>query len=124
MIPYSFNLRPEDHQPSGHADFSRINNVTLQNVLTSSSLNFDDMYDYEFKCNRIYFKEGSTEFKRKYINDFTELRDFIGWNNFEMPNNELTIIHARKLKPNVRVYAQNYNVLRIMSGMSGLAYSS
>ena len=124
MIQYSFALRPEDHQPSGHADFSRINNVTLQNVLTSSSLNFDDMYDYEFKCNRIYFKEGSTEFKRKYINDFTELRDFIGWNNFEMPNNELTIIHPRKLKPNVRVYAQNYNVLRIMSGMSGLAYSS
>ena len=62
---YSFALRPEDHQPSGTCNFSRIDNAKLefgQNpTVTSGMLN---------------------------------------------------------------IYAVNYNVLRIMSGMGGLAYSN
>ena len=60
---YSFALHPEDHQPSGTCNFSRIDNATL-NITTKNS--------------------GS----------------------------------------NLYIYAINYNILRIMSGMGGIAYSN
>ena len=66
---YSFALRPEEHQPSGTCNFSRIDNATLQLVLSNATV------------------EATNTAK-------------------------------------VRVYATNYNVLRIMSGMGGLAYSN
>ena len=66
---YSFSLRPEEHQPSGTCNFSRIDNATLQLVLSNA-----------------------------------------------------TVTGTNTAK--VRVYATNYNVLRIMSGMGGLAYSN
>ena len=66
---YSFALRPEEHQPSGTCNFSRIDNATLQLVLSNATV------------------EGTSTAK-------------------------------------VRIYAVNYNVLRIMSGMGGLAYSN
>ena len=66
---YSFALRPEEHQPSGTCNMSRIDNATLQLVLSSAAIGGDDT-------------------------------------------------------AKVRVYATNYNVLRIMSGMGGLAYSN
>jgi len=66
---YSFALRPEEHQPSGSCNFSRIDNATLQLVLSNACV------------------QGT---------------------------------HTAK----VRIYAVNYNVLRIMSGMGGLAYSN
>jgi hypothetical protein len=66
---YSFALRPEEHQPSGTCNFSRIDNATLQLVLSNA-----------------------------------------------------TVTGTNTAK--VRVYATNYNVLRIMSGMGGLAYSN
>ena len=66
---YSFALRPEEHQPSGTANFSRIDNATLQMVVSNNTV------------------RGTQTAK-------------------------------------VRVYATNYNVLRVMSGMGGLAYSN
>ena len=60
---YSFALKPEEHQPSGTCNFSRIDNAVLSGKTT------------------------------------------------------------RNATP-VTVYAVNYNVLRIMSGMGGLAYSN
>jgi hypothetical protein len=69
---YSFALRPEEHQPSGTCNFSRIDTATLV-VEMSGGVPVDES------------------------NDST-------WN--------------------VRVYAVNYNILRIMSGMAGLAYSN
>ena len=66
---YSFALRPEEHQPSGTCNFSRIDNATLQLVLSGATVD-------------------STNTAK------------------------------------VRIYAVNYNVLRIMSGMGGLAYSN
>jgi len=66
---YSFALQPEQHQPSGTCNFSRIDNATLQLVLSNATVS--------------------------------------GVNTAK-----------------VRVYARNYNVLRIMSGMGGLAYSN
>jgi hypothetical protein len=63
---YSFALNPEEHQPSGTCNFSRIDNTILS------------------------------------------------FNNF-----------ASSLAAGiVKVFAVNYNVLRIMSGMGGLAYSN
>ena len=66
---YSFALRPEEHQPSGTCNFSRIDNATLQLVVSAAAIS------------------GAATAK-------------------------------------VRVYATNYNVLRVMSGMGGLAYSN
>ena len=62
---YSFALKPEEHQPSGTCNFSRIDNAKLES-------------DQDFGHST-----GS-----------------------------------------IKVYAVNYNVLRIMSGMGGLAYSN
>jgi hypothetical protein len=73
---YSFALKPEEHQPSGTCNMSRIDNATLNLTLTPSTVSTT--------------KNGSTT--------------------------------SRSAK--VRVYAVNYNVLRIMSGMGGLAYSN
>jgi len=72
VYSYSFALRPEEHQPSGTCNFSRIDTATLVLTLDGSlpvSQELDQTYD-------------------------------------------------------VRVYAINYNILRIMSGMGGLAYSN
>jgi hypothetical protein len=66
---YSFGLKPEEHQPSGTCNMSRIDNATLQLTLTAATTS------------------GTSDAK-------------------------------------VRVYATNYNVLRIMSGMGGLAYAN
>jgi len=66
---YSFGLRPEEHQPSGSCNFSRIDNASLHIELAKSA-------------------------------------------GFDAESVSLT------------VYAINYNVLRIMSGMGGLAYSN
>ena len=60
---YSFALKPEEHQPSGTCNFSRIDNAQLKASATTDTLG-------------------------------------------------------------VYIYAVNYNVLRIMSGMGGLAYSN
>ena len=78
---YSFALKPEDHQPSGTCNFSRIDNATLN----------------------IRLGKDNQEAKGDYINDF------IGGNN----SNSI-----------VNIYAVNYNVLRVMSGMAGAAYSN
>ena len=66
---YSFGLRPEEHQPSGSCNFSRIDNAVLQLVLSAGAVSGDST-------------------------------------------------------AKVRVYAVNYNVLRVMSGMAGVAYSN
>ena len=71
IYSYSFALSPEEHQPSGTCNFSRIDNAVLQ---------------------------------LKYGAD--------------------TGFLAQTAAMNLNVYAVNYNVLRIMSGMGGLAYSN
>ena len=71
IYSYSFALSPEEHQPSGTCNFSRIDNAVLQ---------------------------------LKYGAD--------------------TGFEAQELAMNLNIYAVNYNVLRIMSGMGGLAYSN
>jgi len=77
---YSFALKPEDHQPSGTCNFSRIDNATLQ-----VKLGLDNQ-----------------------AGDNTYTSDYIGTNSNSLLN----------------IYAVNYNVLRVMSGMAGAAYSN
>ena len=66
---YSFALNPEDHQPSGTCNFSRIDQATLNLTLTNNTLSGSDT-------------------------------------------------------AKIKVYATNYNIFRITSGMGGLAYSN
>ena len=69
---YSFALKPEEHQPSGTCNFSRIDTATIVMNLDGAQV----------------------------VNEATDRT----WD--------------------VRVYAVNYNILRVMSGMAGLAYSN
>jgi hypothetical protein len=64
IFVYSFALKPEEHQPSGTCNFSRIDNAQLS---FSTTVNNDSV---------------------------------------------------------VKVFATNYNILRVISGMGGLAYSN
>jgi hypothetical protein len=66
---YSFALRPEEHQPSGTCNFSRIDNAVLQLIVSSNAV-------------------------------------------------------GNVMTSKVRIYAVNYNILRVMSGMAGVAYSN
>ena len=75
---YSFALSPEEHQPSGTCNFSRIDNAVLQ-------LNY--AVDSQVSNAALQSQLALTSL-------------------------------------NLNVYAVNYNVLRIMSGMGGLAYSN
>ena len=71
---YSFAIQPEEHQPSGTCNFSRIDTATLvfDSITSTGDGNYPSKaYPYAF-----------------------------------------------------RIYAVNYNILRIMSGMGGLAYSN
>jgi hypothetical protein len=67
IYTYSFALSPEEHQPSGTCNFSRIDNAVMQLAYDTS----------------------------------------------------LTVAASK-----IKMFAVNYNVLRIMSGMGGLAYSN
>jgi hypothetical protein len=72
LCMYSFSLNPEDHQPSGTCNMSRIDNATL---------------------NLTFGVDGVADFKSTYLADDSK----------------------------ISIYALNYNVLRILSGMGGLA---
>jgi hypothetical protein len=70
---YSFSIQPEEHQPSGTCNFSRIDSATLV---------------------------------------------------FESRTNTAGTFPTKSTPFNFRLYAVNYNVFRVMSGMGGLAYSN
>jgi hypothetical protein len=72
LYMYSFAIKPEEHQPSGTCNFSRIDTATL-----------------------VFSVDGSVAISE------TDLENY-----------------------GIRVYAINYNILRVMSGMAGLAYSN
>jgi hypothetical protein len=82
VYSYSFAVRPEEHQPSGSCNFSRIDTATI--VMNMAGLGSDTGTPSNPNINKT--------------------PDYNNWD--------------------VRVYAVNYNVLRVMSGMGGLAYSN
>ena len=79
---YSFALQPEEHQPSGSCNFSRIDKAELRVTLNALAN----------PTNTSAYKEGSG-----------------------------TVVNNQRISS---VYAVSYNVLRIMSGMGGLAYAT
>ena len=72
IYTYSFALKPEENQPSGTCNFSRIDTATIV-------MNMSGNYLVDENTDNVW---------------------------------------------NFRVYAINYNILRVMSGMAGLAYSN
>lgn len=82
---YSFSLKPDEHQPSGTCNFSRIDNATL-----------------------------SLTFKGANVSGNTVAT---------ITGEDFTSTDAQNLTA-LKVFAENYNVFRIMSGMGGLAYSN
>ena len=83
---YSFALKPQEHQPSGTCNFSRIDNATLN----------------------LSFKKATSGVLANVGQVITETA---------------TCAAATALNA-IKIFAVNYNVLRIMSGMGGLAYSN
>lgn len=90
-------------------------------------------HDKRYK-NNVYFtdfyNDDTIEYKRKYVNDWCELRKFVGLDDIDLENNELTIVNMRgyakikkEMQEKMNEQLQNFNVLRIMAGMPGLAYS-
>ena len=118
---YSFELSPQEHQPSGTMNFSRSDNNEILNITLikreKNKCYFDDFFD-----------DDVVEHKRKYQNDWSELREFVGLDDIELTDNELVIVNMTGLikqhQAKTKLYTSNYNVLRIMSGMGGLAYSN
>jgi hypothetical protein len=78
---YSFGLKPEEHQPSGTCNFSRIDNAVLNLTLTPNSVKYP-------------------------------------------ANSGAGGVAGSSRSCNIKIFAINYNVLRIMSGMGGMAYSN
>ena len=82
---YSFAINPEDNQPSGTCNFSRIDSAQLhitKGIIGSNNIGTGNE---------------------------------IPGGGADTTSGEITTLH---------IYAVNYNVLRIMSGMGGLAYSN
>ena len=88
---YSFCLSPEEHQPSGALNFSRIDSAQLRMTFKPADVDFSRGHG----ADSPFGGDGATASK----DDGRHSRD-------------------------VYVYALSYNVLRILSGMGGLAFSN
>tara|TARA_Y100000389_G_scaffold45476_1_gene40288 strand:+ start:674 stop:2080 length:1407 start_codon:yes stop_codon:yes gene_type:complete len=82
---YSFALKPEEHQPTGTCNFSRIDNAYLHVNLNSGHQTQEEYSGSNSEIKNLSYTEGS----------------FV-----------------------LKVFAWNYNILRISSGMGGLLYSN
>ena len=89
---YSFSLKPEEHQPSGTLNMSRIDTAIL---------------NIDFEANAGTTSKNYDESAVTILSDYAANGD--GYDSSAY---------------NIYVYAVNYNVLRILSGMGGLAYSN
>ena len=130
---YSFSLKPESIQPSGTINFSRIDNTTLRLRLktqipsaygyyygTSNSVNINPMAPYIYE---VAPKEAVTEVKSDdgsvTVKSYAAPRIFKAINNDGSDaGNGITTGY------NVKIYGLNFNVLRIVSGMGGIAYAN
>jgi len=88
---YSFALNPEEHQPSGTCNFSRIDSA----VLSTGNIPIASSTDPALDRGGLNIYVGTTQENGRSTHALT-----------------------------ARIVAINYNVLRIMSGMGGLAYSN
>lgn len=114
---YSFALEPEDYRPSGSVNLSRIDNVKL--VLKHIDFDNSVYYDsdgYSYNVNGLVH-EGTTAVKTMPPSGPTGLTsDNGGLNEKDIP--------APAKGGTLYVYGRHKNVLRIKSGMAGLAYAN
>lgn len=131
---YSFALKPESIQPSGTINFSRIDNTTLRLRLktqipsaygyyygTSNSVSINPMapYIYEVAPKEADVEIDSNTGAIKTVSSYAAPRVFKAINNDGSDaGNGVTSGY------NVKIYGLNFNVLRIVSGMGGLAYAN
>lgn len=92
---YSFALKPEEHQPSGSLNFSRLDSAVMKMEIDNYGFN----EDFKNTDGQIILRSDK-------------------WGNQISLNPSLV-----KRASRVRFYAKNYNVLRIMAGTAGLAYA-
>ncbi len=107
MNVYSFALNPELHQPSGISNLSNIDNITIVQNNESTNNNF------KREKNKFYFKNIKESTTRKYLNNWSELREFIGYNDVDIKNNEIIINN----KPTYQLYPIKNDKLKILTGM-------
>ena len=97
VYAYSFALRPADQTlPSGSCNFSRIDNATLQLTLKAGSVAANVSAPYTTR----------------------------GYEYNLDPENTTLGLETKNNLENLKIFAVNYNVLRVLSGMGGLAYSN
>jgi hypothetical protein len=61
---YSFGLRPEDQQPTGSCNFSRIDNATLEvNFRQDQNVNYDDLTDFYQGANLMVYAVNYNQLK-------------------------------------------------------------
>ena len=90
---YSFALKPEEHQPSGTCNFSRIDNATLTLDFTDQDDNITDTVGVETAPNMLgyqllYGKDGSASNNKRSASNWQE-------------------------NGKVWIFAVNYNVLKL-----------
>ena len=102
---YSFALKPEEHQPSGTCNFSRIDSAELigTNIQAWTRINWKTQIPQADAGNGI---------NKLTLHELPAIA----------PESSPLVPTANNVK--MTIFAVNYNVLRIMSGMGGLAYSN
>ena len=120
---YSFALKPEEHQPSGTCNFSRIDNAQLIGAIGANK-----------RGPGAFKKRGLIYDQDKLIEEVGEQGQYHFVDGINLTNHEAFLTYhnsedAGKVDSNNNtsrpvIFAVNYNVLRIMSGMGGLAYSN
>lgn len=130
---YSFALKPESIQPSGSINFSRIDNTTLRLRLktqmpsaygtyygTSNAANINPMAPYIYEVPPM---EAATTTSSD--NGSVTLESAAAPRVFKALNADGSAATTGVTTSyNVKVYGLNFNVLRIVSGLGGLAYAN
>ena len=142
------NSQPVDHNGNGTADKDNNTDITVNTALLQ--LNGHDRFKrregkYFTKVQRYQYHEGASDTERRAAvaaaggvaaradNSVPHVYSFAlkpeehqpsGTCNFSRIDNAVLNLEHENATGHLRVYAVNYNVLRIMSGMGGLAYSN
>ncbi len=124
---YAFGLRPEEHQPSGTLNFSRIDNAELSFFLSPEAMGVNSLLDPNFATpqggNAMWPDLYPTW--PKWTQNFNTVASIGGATvKVDVNYTYLDAYAPQGINYAVTIFATNYNVLRIMSGMGGLAYSN
>lgn len=74
--------------------------------------------------NKMYFEdfyhENKIEYKRKYLNDWSDLRSFVGLDDIDLVNNELifvnTTLYIKSTQSTINIYTSCYDMLNMLGG--------